>query len=181
VPDVRRMPLGEAQASLAASGFTAVFDTALADSAGWMVTAQQPDPGARLASGGLVALLLDPPPAVAVAPPAQTPPAAGTQQAPPPSETSPETGRRTLWIVLAAVLLIVAAAAAGVWRMRARASVLPVAGVSARLRTDAPARVAVEGMPFGDARLRFRVNPGRTVARVAADGPLFVSKEVSGD
>jgi hypothetical protein len=34
-------------------------------------------------------------------------------------------------------------------------------------------------MPFGDARLRFRMNPGRTVARVAATGPLFVSKEVT--
>jgi beta-lactam-binding protein with PASTA domain len=180
VPDVRRLALAEAQVSLAAAGYTAVFDTALADSAGWMVTAQQPGPGARLASGGLVALLLDPPAPVAAAPPAQPPLATGTQQgAVPPATPRAETGRRTLWISLAAVLLILAAAAA--WRMRARSSVPPIAGVSARFRTDAPARVAVEGMPFGDARLRFRVNPGRTVARVAADGPLFVSKEVSGD
>lgn len=179
VPDVRRLALAQAQATLAAAGFTAVFDTALADSAGWTVTAQQPSAGARLAPGGLVALLLDPPPAVAVAPPAQPPAATGTQG---PAATAPraESGGRTLWIALAALLLIVAAAA-GAWRMRGRGSAPPIAGVRARLRTDATARVAVEGMPFGDARLRFRMNPGRTVARVAATGPLFVSKEVSGD
>ena len=85
-----------------------------------------------------------------------------------------------LWIALAALLLIVAAAA-GAQRMRARKRMLPVAGVSARLRMDAPARVAVEGAPFGDTRLRFRMNPGRTAVRVATAGPLFVSKEVTGD
>ncbi|HEU4885101.1 MAG TPA: PASTA domain-containing protein, partial [Longimicrobium sp.] len=179
VPDVRRLTQAQAQATLAAAGFTAVFDTALADSVGWRVTAQQPGPGARLAPGGLVALLLDPPPAVAVAPPVQPPAATGTQGPAAPAPRA-DSGRKTLWIALAALLLIVAAAA-GAWRMRARGSAPPIAGVSARFRTDAPARVAVEGMPFGDARLRFRMNPGRTVARVAATGPLFVSKEVTGE
>jgi beta-lactam-binding protein with PASTA domain len=184
VPDVRRLALPQAQAALAAAGFAAAFDTALADSAGWIVSAQQPSPGARLASGGVVAVLLDPPAPVAVAatPPTQQPPlSTGVQETPvPPAAEQPGRGR-ALWIALAALLLIVAAAAAGARRMRARKQMLPVAGVSARLRMDTPARVAVEGMPFGDARLRFRMNPGRTAVRVAAAGPLFVSKEVTGD
>jgi beta-lactam-binding protein with PASTA domain len=172
VPDVRRLPLGEARASLEAAGYTAVVDAALADSAGWVVSAQQPGPGARLAPGGRVALLLDPPSAATAA---QPPGAAGPTR---PAEGGG--GISKLWILLAVVLLI-AAAAAGAQRMRARKRVLPVAGVSARLRMDTPARVAVEGAPFGEARLRFRMNPGRTAARVAAAGPLFVRKEVAGD
>jgi beta-lactam-binding protein with PASTA domain len=180
VPDVRRLALAEAQASLAAAGLAAVVDAALVDSAGWIVSAQQPSPGARMASGGVVALLLNPPaaPPVAAAPTTQPPggPAA-------PAQPVAQRGRmegRTLWIALAAVLLIVAAAV-GARRMRAGRRVLPVAGVSARVRMDAPARVAVEGAPFGAARLRFRMNPGRTAARVSAEGPLFVQKEVAGD
>lgn len=183
VPDVRRLALPQAQATLAAAGFAAAFDTALADSAGWIVSAQQPSPGARLASGGVVAVLLDPPAPVAVAPtpPTEQPPlSAGQQATVPPADPRPGGWGRALWIALAALLLIVAAAA-GARRMRAGRQLLPVGGVSARLRMDTPARVAVEGMPFGDARLRFRMNPGRTAVRVAAAGPLFVSKEVTGD
>lgn len=182
VPDVRRLALPQAQATLAAAGFAAAFDTALADSARWIVSAQQPSPGARLASGGVVAVLLDPPaPVAALTPPAQQPPLSGGLQetSVPPAAEQPGRGR-ALWIAVAALLLVVAAAA-GARRMRARKQMLPVAGVSARLRMDAPARVAVEGAPFGDARLRFRMNPGRTTVRVAAAGPLFVSKEVTGD
>lgn len=184
VPDVRRLALPQAQAVLAAAGFAVAFDTVLADSAGWIVSAQQPSPGARLASGGVVAVLLDPPADVAVAttPPTQ-PPALSTglqETQVPPVGQRPGGRGRALWIALAALLLIVAAAA-GARRMRAGKQMLPVAGVSARLRMDAPARVAVEGAPFGDARLRFRMNPGRTSVRVATAGPLFVSKEVTGD
>jgi beta-lactam-binding protein with PASTA domain len=180
VPDVRRLAFAQAQASLAAAGFAAVVDGALADSAGWIVSAQQPSPGARLNPGGVVALLLDPPASapVAAAPPVQPPLASGLQQAP--GAPAVPRSRKTLWISLAA-LLLVAAAAAGAQRMRARRRVLAVAGVSARLRMDAPARVAVEGTPFGGPRLRLRMNPGRTVARVSAAGPLFVSREVTGD
>jgi beta-lactam-binding protein with PASTA domain len=183
VPDVRRLALPQAQAALAAAGFAVAFDTALADSARWIVSAQQPSPGARLASGGVVAVLLDPPAPVAVAPTSSTQPplSSGLQETQvPPAAQQPGPRGRALWIALAALLLIVAAAA-GARRMRARKRLLPVAGVSARLRMDAPARVAVEGAPFGDARLRFRMNPGRTAVRVAAAGPLFVSKEVTGD
>jgi hypothetical protein len=39
----------------------------------------------------------------------------------------------------------------------------------------------VEGAPFAPGGLRFRMNPGRTAARVSAAGPLFVKKEVLGD
>lgn len=180
VPDVRRLALVDAQGLLQAAGLTAVVDTALADSAGWVVSAQQPGPGARLASGGLVALLLDPPAAgpVAAAQATPPPPVAGPTQ---PAADDPGQGRSRLWIPLAGLLLIVVVAAAvGAQRMRARKRVLPVAGVSARLRMDAPARVAVEGAPFGEARLRFRMNPGRTAATVSAAGPLFVQKEVTG-
>ncbi|WP_420129116.1 PASTA domain-containing protein [Longimicrobium sp.] len=179
VPDVRRLALVDAQALLAAAGFTAVVDTALADSAGWTVSAQQPGPGARLASGGLVALLLDPPAAGPVAAATPPPPVAGPTQ--PVAEDAKKWGR--LWLPLAALLLaVVFAAAVGARRMRARKQVLPVAGVSARLRMDTPARVAVEGTPFGGARLRFRMNPGRTAALVSAPGTLFVQKEeVAGD
>jgi beta-lactam-binding protein with PASTA domain len=178
VPDVRRLALPQAQAALAAAGLGAAFDPALADSSGWTVSAQQPSPGGRLAAGGVVALLLDPPA-----------PLAGTAAAQPPLANGPQPDaavvrpplleRRVTWIALAVLLL--AAAAAGAQRMRARKPVPPLAGVRARLRMDAPARVAVEGAPFGDARLRFRMNPGRTAARVSAAGPLFVHKEVSGD
>ncbi|HYR10972.1 MAG TPA: hypothetical protein VEQ60_24545, partial [Longimicrobium sp.] len=99
-----------------------------------------------------------------------------------PAADAPGQGRSRPWVPLAGLLLlIVVAAAVAARRMRAGARVLPVAGVSARLRMDSPARVAVEGAPFGDARLRFRMNPGRTSARVAAVGPLFVAKEVTGD
>ncbi|HYR11985.1 MAG TPA: PASTA domain-containing protein, partial [Longimicrobium sp.] len=73
VPDVRGRALADAQTLLAAAGFTAVVDNALADSAGWVVSAQQPGPGARLASGGLVALLLDPPASPVAAAPAAPP------------------------------------------------------------------------------------------------------------
>jgi beta-lactam-binding protein with PASTA domain len=182
VPDVRRMRLDEARGALAAAGLAAAFDVALADSAGWMVSAQQPGPGARLASGGAVALLLDPP-ASASAPVAGTttpqPPLGNGLQ---PSEAAPVVQplweRKTTWIALAVLLVLAAAAAAA--KMRA-GKLPPVTTVSARLRMDAPARVAVEGAPFGPARLRFRMNPGRTVANVSAAGPLFVRKEVSGD
>lgn len=181
VPDVRRLALPQAQARLASAGFAVAFDTALADSAGWVVSAQQPGPGARLASGGVVAVLLDPPAPIAAAPRVTQPQVSTGQQAPvTPADQRPGGRGKTLWIALAALLLIVAAAA-GAQRMRARKRLLPVAGVSARLRMDSPARVAVEGAPFGDARLRFRMNPGRTAVRVAAAGPLFVSKEVTGD
>jgi beta-lactam-binding protein with PASTA domain len=183
VPDVRRMRLDEARGILAAAGLAAAFDAALADSAGWMVSAQQPGPGARLASGGVVALLLDPPAS------GSTPVAGTTTPQPPlgsglqPSEAAPVVQplweRKTTWIALA-VLLLLAAAVATAKRMRA-GKLPPVTTVSARLRMDAPARVAVEGAPFGPARLRFRMNPGRTVANVSAAGPLFVRKEVSGD
>jgi beta-lactam-binding protein with PASTA domain len=179
VPDVRRLALPQAQAALAAAGFSAAFDPALADSSGWMVSAQQPSPGGRLAAGGAVALLLDPPAALAGTTAAQPPLASGLQPGAP-VVRQPLLERRVLWIARAA-LLLVAAAAAGTRRMRARARVLPIAGVSARLRMDSPARVAVEGVPFGDARLRYRMNPGRTAARVSAAGPLFVQKEISGD
>ena len=180
VPDVRRLALAQAQASLSAAGFAVAFDTALADSIRWTVSAQQPSAGARLEAGGVVALLLDPPAApVAAAPATPPPPVSGVQQAAE-EPVAPAPGRRTLWISLAA-LLLVAAAAAGAQRMWARARVLPVTAVSARVRMDSPARVFVEGAPFGDARLRFRMNPGRTDARVSAAGPLFVRKEVAGD
>jgi hypothetical protein len=185
VPDVRRMRLDQARGALAAAGFTAAFDVALADSAGWMVSAQQPGPGARLATGGEVALLLDPP-ASASAPVAGTttprPPLGNGLQPSPaaPAVQPPLWERKTLWIALAA-LLVLAAAAAGAKRMRGGRQLPPLAAVSARLRMDAPARVAVEGSPFGPGRLRFRMNPGRTVASVSAAGPLFVRKEVSGD
>ncbi|HST59428.1 MAG TPA: PASTA domain-containing protein [Longimicrobium sp.] len=179
VPDVRRLALPQAQAALAAAGFTAAFDIALADSAGWIVSAQQPSPGGRLASGGVVALLLDPPGSAPVAAaPGSQPPAAGGNAAEPSLLE-----RRWPWLALAA-LLVVAAIAAVVTRtqrMRSRTRVLPVAGVSARLRMDTPARVAVEGDPFGPGRLRFRMNPGRSAARVAAGDSIFVRKEVSVD
>lgn len=179
VPDVRRLALPQAQAALAAAGFTAAFDVALADSAGWIVSAQQPSPGGRLASGGVVALLLDPPAGAPVAAaPGSQPPAAGGEAAEPSLLE-----RRWPWLALAALLLVAAVAAVvtGAQRMRSRARVLPVAGVSARLRMDTPARVAVEGDPFGPGRLRFRMNPGRSAARVAAGDSIFVRKEVSVD
>jgi beta-lactam-binding protein with PASTA domain len=186
VPDVRRMRLDQARGALTAAGFAAAFDVALADSAAWTVSAQQPGPGARLASGGVVALLLDPP-ASASAPLAgttatpQPPLGNGLQASPGASKVqAPLWERKTLWIALAALLLIAAAAAAAK-RMRGGSRTLPFTTVSARLRMDAPARVAVEGAPFGPGRLRFRMNPGRTVAHVSAAGPLFVRKEVSGD
>lgn len=183
VPDVRRLALPRAQAALAAAGFAAAFDTALADSTGWMVSAQQPSPGGQLAAGGVVALLLDPPArTAAVAGPTTQPPLANGLQPGNggPVVQPPLLERRGLWIALAALLLVVAAAA-GAQRMRARKRLLPVAGVSARLRMDAPAHVAVEGAPFGAGRLRFRMNPGRSAAHLSAAGPLFVRKEVSGD
>jgi beta-lactam-binding protein with PASTA domain len=176
VPDVRRLALPQAQAALAAAGFTAAFDAALADSAGWIVSAQQPSPGGRLASGGVVALLLDPPASAPIAAaPGSQPPAAGGEAAEPSLLE-----RRWPWIALAA-LLLVAAVLTGAQRMRSRTRALPVAGVSARLRMDTPARVAVEGDPFGPGRLRFRMNPGRSAARVAAGDSIFVRKEVSVD
>jgi beta-lactam-binding protein with PASTA domain len=182
VPDVRRLALPQAREALAAAGFTAAFDAALADSAGWIVSAQQPSPGGRLASGGVVALLLDPPAAapVASAPGPQPPVADGDGSAPAAEPSLLERGWP--WLALAALLLVVAAAAASARRTaRARARVLPVTAVRARLRMDEPARVAVEGDPFGAGRLRFRMNPGRSAARVAAGEPLFVRKEVSVD
>ena len=185
VPDVRRLALGDARAALEAAGLAAAFDTSLADSATWTVSTQQPGPGARLASGGVVALLLDPPAATVAGTTAPVPtvPAGGSGFQP--SSTPPATEswvrRNTTWLLVAAALLLIAAAAAGARRMRVRRHVPPVAGVNARLRMDSPARVAVDGMPFGPGALRLRVKPGRSAVRVAAAGPLFVSKEVPVD
>ncbi|HEX6038341.1 PASTA domain-containing protein, partial [Longimicrobium sp.] len=67
VPDVRRLTLREARAELELLGLAVALDAGMADSAAWTVRAQQPGPGARLATGGVVALLLDPPAAGAVA------------------------------------------------------------------------------------------------------------------
>jgi beta-lactam-binding protein with PASTA domain len=179
VPDVRRLALADARLSLQAAGLAAAFDAALADSATWMVRAQQPAPGARLAAGGVVALLLDPPaPAAAVATVDPDPdagiPAPSTEPAAAPWYT-----RRPLWIVLAVVLLL--AAVAGARRMRGGSRPPPIASVSARVRMDEPARVAVEGAPFAPGGLRFRMAPGRTAARVSPGGSLFANKEVSVD
>lgn len=182
VPDVRRLALAQAKHALAAAGFTAAFDIALADSAHWVVSNQQPSPGGRLAAGGVVALLLDPPPSA---------PVAAVAGDPPPAAGGEESGRLTVtalfqrgwpWLALAALLAAaVAIVVPRAQRMRARARVLPVAGVRARLRMDEPARVAVEGDPFAPGRLRFRMNPGRSAARVAAGDSIFVRKEVSVD
>jgi pyruvate/2-oxoglutarate dehydrogenase complex dihydrolipoamide acyltransferase (E2) component len=183
VPDVRRLALGDARAALEAAGLAAAFDASLVDSATWTVSTQQPGPGARVASGGVVALLLDPPAATVAGTTAPVPavPEGGSGFQPSPA-TPPGTEswvrRNTTLLLIAAVLLLIAAAAAGARRMRVRRQVLPIAGVSARLRMDSPARVAVDGMPFGPAALRIRVKPGRSAVRVAAGGPLFVSKEV---
>jgi beta-lactam-binding protein with PASTA domain len=186
VPDVRRLALGDARAALQAAGLAAAFDASLVDSATWTVSTQQPGPGARVASGGVVALLLDPPAATVAGTTAPVPtvPEGGSGFQPSPA-TPPATEswvrRNTTLLLIAAVLLLIAAAAAGARRMRVRRQVLPIAGVSARLRMDAPARVAVDGMPFGPGALRLRVKPGRSAVRVAAAGPLFVSKEVPVD
>lgn len=178
VPDVLGMRLAEAQSVLAAAGYAAAVDHALADSAAWTVSAQQPSPGGELAAGGVVALLLDAPapqPVAAVAPPTPISPAERPQSVASAAWSLLE--NRMLWIALGALLLV----AAGVQRMRGRRRVLPVAAVRARLRMDEPARVAVEGTPFRAGHLRFRMNPGRTATRVSVAGPLFVQKEVSGD
>lgn len=180
VPDVRLLALDEARARLEGMGLVPAFDPALADSAAWTVTTQQPGPGARVASGGIVALLLDPPAA---------PPAAGTTAPPPaatPATPAPGAGERTwvrrnlVWIIIAAGLLLMAVGETA-RRMRGARRLPPVAGVSARLRMDAPARVAVEGDPFAAGGLRFRVKPGRSAVKVADGAPLFASKEVPVD
>jgi beta-lactam-binding protein with PASTA domain len=180
VPDVRRLALREARANLESAGLAVALDAALADSAAWTVRAQQPGPGARVAAGEVVALLLDPPAPGAVAgtanPTGSVPGAANGFQ-PPASAAQPWFTRRPVWIGLAVLLLI--AAALGARQVRGRGRALPVTAVSARLRMDAPARVAVEGAPFAAGGLRLRMNPGRTAARVSAAGPLFVQKEVS--
>lgn len=185
VPDVRRLALADARLSLQAAGLAAAFDVAFLDSATWMVRAQQPAPGSRLAAGGVVALLLDPPSPAAVAGTAgaNPPPAGGNGfQAPstPPSDATPWFTRWPLWIAVAVVLLLLAAVAAARW-MRGRARPLPVAAVRAQVRMDVPARVAVEGAPFAAGELRFRMTPGRAAARVSPGGSLFVQKEISVD
>jgi beta-lactam-binding protein with PASTA domain len=182
VPDVRRLALDEARAQLEMLGFAVALDAGMEDSASWTVRAQQPGPGARLASGGVVALLLDPPASGAVAgTTAGNVPSGGSGLQPsdgPPVAAAPWYTRRPTWIALAVVLLVAAAVGARALR-GGRPRALPVTAVRARLRMDAPASVAVEGTPFAAGGLRFRMNPGRTAARVSGAGPLFVTKEVS--
>lgn len=185
VPDVRRLALGDARARLESLGFAVALEAAMEDSASWTVRAQQPGPGARLASGGVVALLLDPPAPGAVAGTSSPPrPGAGdgVQPGAPPVVAAPWYARKPAWIALAALLLVALVAGARTLRGgRPRPRPLPVTAVRARLRMDVPAEVAVEGAPFAAGGLRFRMNPGRTAARVSGAGPLFVNQEVSGN
>jgi beta-lactam-binding protein with PASTA domain len=191
VPDVGTLTLADARAALRSAGLGASVDAALADSASWTVASQDPAAGARVPTGGGVALsLAAPPAAVAIVEPAVVPPAAGAVESPPPVVTAPVAPvaaadpPRWPWMLLIVAILLAAAAAVGMRRLRARtpAAMVPVA-VSSRVRMEAQPGVAVRGAPFsaGAPRLRMRTRQGTPVLSVAAAGPLFTRQGDAGE